>query len=169
MTSRALDVRTRALHRLFGEHHGWLFERLRMRLGCGEVAADLASETFAQVVAMAAPQDIREPRALLTTIGKRLVFAQWRRADLERAYREALAAEPESWAPSPEEQYLLIEALLEIDRLLDGLSAKARTAFLMSHVDGLTYARIATDLGVSVSRVQQYVMQGLKACYRASP
>lgn len=155
------------LHNLFGEHHGWLFERLRARLGCRHDAADMAAETFVQVVAMPDERTIREPRALLTTIAKRLIFASWRRRDLERAYLAALAAEPHYLVPSPEDQYLLLETLAEIDRVLDGLSSKARAAFLYSQLDGLTYARIAEELGVSVTRVHQYIVQGLKACYGA--
>lgn len=143
-------------------------DRLRLRLGCQHDAADMAAETFAQVVAMPDPQAIREPRALLTTIAKRLLFARWRRRDLERAYLEALAAEEPSFAPSEEEHYLVVESLLEIDRLLSELSSKARLAFLYSQVDGRTYASIAEELGVSIPRVQQYVIQGLKACYRAN-
>ncbi|GAB7532940.1 sigma-70 family RNA polymerase sigma factor [Pseudomonas sp. 3A(2025)] len=161
--------RQQILHRLFGDHHGWLLDRLRVRLNCREDAADLASETFAQVVAMPDPQSIREPRALLSTIGKRLIFARWRRNDIEQAYLEALATLPEATAPSPQEHWLVMEALMEIDRLLDGLSSKARSAFLSSQLDGLTYAQIAADLGVSVTRVHQYVVQGLTACYRAAP
>lgn len=160
--------RTAVLHRLFGDHHPWLLQRLRLRLGCREDAADLAAETFAHVVAMPDPHAIREPRALLSTIGKRLVFARWRRNDIERAYLEVLATLPEAVAPSPQEHWLVIEALLEIDRLLDGLSTKARTAFLYSQLDGRTYACIARELGVSVTRVHQYVVQGLTACYLAN-
>ncbi|WP_179537824.1 MULTISPECIES: sigma-70 family RNA polymerase sigma factor [Pseudomonadaceae] len=159
--------RTAMLHNLFGEHHGWLFERLRARLGCRHDAADMAAETFAQVVAMRDQRKIHEPRALLTTIAKRLVFASWRRRDLERAYLAALTAEPERLAPSAEDHYLLLETLVEIDRLLDGLSSKARAAFLYSQLDGLTYAQIAVELGVSVTRVHQYIVQGLRACYGA--
>lgn len=161
--------RNAALHRLFGDHHPWLLERLRLRLGCREEAADLAAETFAQVVAMPDPHAIREPRALLTTIGKRLIFARWRRNDIERAYREVVATLPEAVAPSPQEHWLVIEALMEIDRLLDSLSSKARAAFLYSQLDGRTYACIAGELGVSVTRVHQYVVQGLTACYLAKP
>jgi RNA polymerase sigma-70 factor (ECF subfamily) len=164
-----LDPRQHVLHHLFGEHHGWLYERLRARLGCRHDAADMAAETFAQVVALPDPQAIREPRALLTTIAKRLIFASWRRRDLERAYLDALAAEPEAYAPSAEQHALALEALLEVEHLLAGLSAKARAAFLLSQLDGLTYAQIAAELGVSVPRIHQYVMQGLRACYRAQP
>lgn len=156
--------RQRVLHGLFGDHHGWLFNRLRSRLGCTHDAADMASEVFVQVVALPDPQAIREPRALLTTIAKRLMYDSWRRRDLERAYLEALALQPEALEPSPEERALAIEALLEIDALLDGLSSRARTAFLCSQVDGMKYADIAALIGVSTIRVRQYVAKGLKLC-----
>lgn len=156
--------RQQVLHSLFGEHHGWLYARLRARLGCTHDAADLASEVFAQVVALSEPQAIREPRALLTTIAKRLMYDSWRRRDLERAYLDALAQQPEAVEPSPEVRALAIEALLEIDALLAGLSSRARTAFLCSQVDGMKYADIAALLGVSTIRVRQYVAKGLKLC-----
>lgn len=161
-----LTARQRLLHQLFGDHHGWLYDRLRARLGCPSDAADMASETFAQVVALEDPHSIREPRALLTTIAKRLMYASWRRHDLERVYLEALACEPEQFAPSTEQQMLAIETLVEIDRLLEGLSSRARAAFLYSQLDGMTYAEIARELGVSAPRVHQYVVQGLRACLK---
>ncbi|MDV7212057.1 sigma-70 family RNA polymerase sigma factor [Azotobacter beijerinckii] len=160
-------LRLQVLHRLFGEHHGWLLGRLRARLGCAHDAADIASETFTQVVALEDPGAIREPRALLTTIAKRLIYASWRRRDLERAYLEALAQQPEAVQPSAEETVLALEALTAIDQLLDGLSPKARAAFLYSQLEGLTYAEIASRLGVSVTRVHQYVVKGLTTCYLA--
>lgn len=164
-----LNARQNLLHQLFGDHHGWLLDRLRARLGCPSDAADMASETFVQVVALDDPHSIREPRALLTTIAKRLMYASWRRRDLERAYLDALANEPQQYAPSAEQQALAIEALIEIDRLLEGLSSRARAAFLYSQLDGLTYAEIARELGVSAPRVHQYVVQGLRACFEARP
>lgn len=169
VTRVSLTARQSLLHQLFGDHHGWLFDRLRARLGCPSDAADMASETFAQVVALEDPHTIREPRALLTTIAKRLIYASWRRRDLERAYLEALALEPEQYAPSAEQQALAVEALIEIDRLLEGLSSKARAAFLYSQLDGMTYADIARELGVSAPRVHQYVVQGLRVCFEVRP
>lgn len=70
-----LTARQSLLHQLFGDHHGWLFNRLRLRLGCPSDAADMASKTFAHVVALDDPHSIRESRALLTTIAMRLMYA----------------------------------------------------------------------------------------------
>jgi len=163
-----LVIRNRVLHQLFNDHHYWLLGRLRARLGCGHDAADMAAETFAQVVALPDPQAIREPRALLTTIAKRLIFASWRRQDLERAYLEALAEQSANLAaPSAEEQVQALEVLTTLDRMLEGLSPRGRSAFLYSQLEGLTYAEIGRRLGISAPRVHQYVVKGLSLCYLA--
>ncbi len=162
-----LVVRNRVLHKLFGDHHDWLFQRLRARLNCGHDAADMAAETFAQVVALPDPQAIEQPRAMLTTIAKRLIYASWRRRDLERAYLHALALEPLGYEPSAEEQVQALEALSALDRMLEGLSPLGRSAFLFSQLDNLTYAEIGARLGISAPRVHQYVVKALALCYLA--
>jgi RNA polymerase sigma-70 factor (ECF subfamily) len=50
---------------------------------------------------------------------------------------------------------------------LDGLPPKARSAFLLSQLDGLTYPEIAQRLEVSLSSVQQYMVRAMTACYAA--
>ena len=83
------------------------------------------------------------------------------------AYLAYLAAIPEAYAPSPEEQAEQLQSLARLDRLLDGLPPKARSAFLLSQLDGLTYPEIAERLGVSLSSVQQYMLRAMSACYAA--
>ncbi len=60
-----------------------------------------------------------------------------------------------------------LEDLKAIDRLLGKLSSKARAAFLHNRLDGMGHAEIAERLGVSVSRVRQYIAQGMRQCYVA--
>ncbi len=150
---------------VFRSDYRWLAERLRFRLGCGFNAEDVASEAFAQLAAVPDVESVREPRALLTTIAQRVMYETWRRRDLERNYLAALAQVPEHFHPSPEDRALLVESLLAIDKALDGLSVKARTAFLYSQLDGLTYAEIGERLGVSASMVRQYMAKALASCY----
>ncbi|XAH21844.1 sigma-70 family RNA polymerase sigma factor [Xylophilus sp. GW821-FHT01B05] len=153
---------------LYSHHHGWLRAWLQRRLGCSHQAADLAQDTFLRVLLR--PQaltGLREPRAYLTTIAKGLVTDHWRRQALERAYLETLANLPEPLAPSPEERLALLEALHAIDTMLDGLAHKAREAFLLSQLEGLTYAEIAERLVVSERTVKRYMAQGFEACLMA--
>jgi RNA polymerase sigma-70 factor (ECF subfamily) len=152
---------------LYRDHRDWLFGWLRKSLNCAQRAEDLSQDTFVRLLGRADLHNPREPRALLTTIAKGLLVDQFRRNALERAYLEELALAPEAVQPSPEEQTLALEQLAEIDRLLGQLSSKARAAFLYNRLDGLGHAEIAERLGVSPSRVRQYLAQGLRQCYVA--
>lgn len=156
------------LSEIFRSDYRWLTERLRYRLGCRYSAEDVASESFLQMSTLPLLENVQTPRAMLTTIANRVMYEISRRKALETAYLLALACEPERAHPSPEEQHLLLESLLAIDKGLDGLSSKARRAFFYSQIDGMTYAQIAEELGVSASMVRQYMAKALAQCYRVA-
>ncbi|QKV53531.1 sigma-70 family RNA polymerase sigma factor [Comamonas antarctica] len=159
------------VHALYSDHHGWLRAWLRRRLGCGERAADLAQDTFVRVLSARQAADTsawREPRAYLTTIARNLMADHWRRAELERAYLDALAAQPEALAPSPEAQLLIMETLLRIDACLAALPALTRRIFLNSQLDGMVYADIAAQQGISLPTVKRHMGQAFLACLSAA-
>ena len=99
---------------------------------------------------------------------RNLVADHWRRQELERAYLEALAAQPEPLAPSPETQLLVVETLLRIDACLAALPALTRRIFLSSQLDGLVYADIAEQEGVSLPTVKRHMSQAFLACLSAA-
>ena len=158
-------VRPNDLQRLYADHHGWLQGWLRHQLGCAHNAADLAQDTFLRVLArdhdVAA---IREPRAYLHTIARSLLVNHWRRRQIEQAYLDALALQPENLAPSPETRALIVETLLQVDALLARLPEKVRRDFLLSQLHGLTYLQIAGELGVSERMVKKYMAQAMLQC-----
>ncbi len=88
----------------------------------------------------------------------------FQRQSLERAYLEALASIPEELAPSPEQRYLVLETLHEIDTLLSRLPDPVRQAFLLAQVEGLKYEAIAERLGVSLGSVKRYMQQAFRHC-----
>ena len=88
----------------------------------------------------------------------------FRRRALEQAYLETLAARPEHVEVSPEARLLIIETLLEIDRLLDGLGTRTREIFLMAQLDGLSYVEIAQRLDVSLTTVKKHAVRALTHC-----
>lgn len=163
--SRTPSVSVPTVHSLYVEHHGWLHAWLRRRLGCAHSAADLAQDTFVRVLLRPqAVPTLRAPRAYLTTLAKGVVNEHWRRQGLERAYLEALAALPEPLALPPDERLALLQTLHEIDAMLDGLSPKAREAFVLSQLDGLTYAQIAARIGVTERTVKRYMAHAFERC-----
>lgn len=165
--SRDLAPWQSQMHALYGEHHGWLFGWLRRRLGSTDNAADLAQDTFMRIIGS---RDVllgmREPRAFLTTTAQRLIIDQARRRAIEDAYlRElSLATEHFDGAPSPEQLLQTLQALTQIEMALEGLSAKARQAFLLHYLDGETQAAIAVQIGVSTRMVHKYLVQALLHC-----
>ena len=149
---------------LYSNHHGWLHGWLRKKLGCTHHAADLAQDTFVRMLIRGDHQAIREPRAYLTTIANGLLIDHWRRQEIEHAWLATLAAQPEPITPSPEYRALILEALMQVDRMLASLSDKARRAFLMAQIHGLTYKEIAAELHVSDRMVKKYMAQAMLAC-----
>ncbi|EPJ80631.1 sigma-70 family RNA polymerase sigma factor [Pseudomonas sp. CFII68] len=163
MCANDLSLRS-AVDVLYSDHHGWLQGWLRKRLGNTFDAADLAQDTFVRVIKARTALDIREPRPYLSMIAKGLLIDLFRRRSLEQSYLEVLAAMPQEQHPSLEEQAIMLQALMEIDRLLLGLGPRVRQAFILSQFDGLTYPQIAERLGVSVRTVNNHMAKAMEHC-----
>ena len=157
---------TNKLGFFFSDHHRWLLQHVRRHLSNRADAEDTAAETFCQLLSSRVdPESIEQPRAYLSTIARRLIFDRHRRRRLELAYLERLMLLPEEMAPSPEETHLLLEALHTIDRTLAGLPLIVKKAFLMSQLDGLSYAEIGRRLSICQRTVGRYMTQALRECY----
>lgn len=152
------------LNELYRDHNGWLRGWLRQRLNNSADAADLAQDTFVRVLLARTAGTVQQPRHYLATIARGLVIDLYRRRSLEQAYLEALMLRPEVHAPSAETRALILDSLLAIDRMLDGLGTRTRQIFLAVQLDGLTYEKTAERLNVSVSTVRKHLAKALMHC-----
>lgn len=151
-----------AVGELYAEHSSWLRGWLRKRMANHCDAADLVQDTFVKIIKARNALDIREPRVYLTTVAKGLMIDLFRRRSLEQAYLEALATLPAAQVPSAEAQTMLLETLVELDRLLAGLGARVRQVFILSQLDGLTYPQIANQLGISLRTVNNHMAKAME-------
>ncbi len=165
-SASALPPASQALQALYLEHHAWLVELLRRKLGNREQAADLAHDTFERILRAGTPQ-ADEPRAYLTTVARRLAATHFRRSALEQAYLDALAAQPEACAPPPEVRLMVLQALAAVSRIIDGMGSRTRQIFLLSRIDGLSHAEIAAALRISPKTVQNAISKAIQHCYAA--
>jgi len=157
------------IHALYRDHHGWLQDWLRRKLGNHFDAADLAHDTFVRVLKAPERSQPEQPRAYLCTIAKGLLVDLARRRTLERAYHEVLAALPRQDVPSLEVQAIMKDALFEMDQMLAGLGGKVREAFILSRFEGLPYREIARRMGISPRSVQTYVARAMEECCLLMP
>lgn len=129
---------------------------------------DFTQETFLRGFAAERRHDIKEPKAYLFQIAKRVVFERYRRD--KRAPMVLLE-------DSGGSDFILDEDQAMADEWLDGrrklaLFAKAvahlppqcRKAFLMRRIDGLQYKQIANRMNVTVSAVEKHVAAGMLKC-----
>ncbi|MCJ2080520.1 sigma-70 family RNA polymerase sigma factor [Methylobacterium sp. J-090] len=167
MASVVVGQNSRLVETLFREHSSWLGSWLSRQPWTVQASEDIVSDVFLSLLTLPNMASVREPRAMMTTIAKRIIFDARRRKTLQNAYEDALLAIPEAVDASPEERLIIMQALQKVDQVLASLSLRARTAFLMSQIDGMSNKEIARELNVSLGAVSKYMTQGFSAVYLA--
>lgn len=150
---------------LYTDHHAWLQGWLIRRLGNAADAADLAHDAFLRLMDKpcrfgSAP----EARSYLRSMANGMCVDLWRRRNIEQAWLDTLASQPEAVVPSAEHQAIVLEALYEIDVLLGSLPPKAAQAFVMAVACDMSYPEVARELGVSVRMVAKYIAKATLHC-----
>lgn len=150
----------------FEQHHNDLLRFFTHKLGCRDLAADCAQETYVHLVRMRSTIDVQNPRAFLFRVAANLAVDNLRKI---RIRRETLSVDPPpdsaaSMAPSAEDALEAKQRLVRVERAIGELSPKCRSALLMNRLEGKTHREIAEKLGVSESMVAKYVIQALKHC-----
>lgn len=155
--------------KLYVDHHSWLYSLLRRKLGNSVDAADLAHDVYLNLIKKGRVPSSEDTRCHLTQIAKGMVIDLYRRRRLEDCHLEALKLQAEPLVPSEERRALVTETLTQIDDALHSKPAKTRQALLLCKLHGMGHRDIATELKVSVSSVEKYIVSGLRACYPFVP
>ncbi|EHK63298.1 sigma-70 family RNA polymerase sigma factor [Achromobacter arsenitoxydans] len=152
---------------LYGNHHGWLLAWVNWRLGNAADAADLAHDAFVRLLTRPCHFDNpRQARTYLRKMANGMCVDLWRRRDLEQAWLDVLAAQPEPTVSSAEDQAMVLEALGEIDAMLRELPPKTAHAFVMAVACEMTDQEVADVLKVSSRTVRTYVAQAMLCCMK---
>lgn len=150
---------------LYQQHHGWLQSLLRKRLGNQCDASDLAHDVFLQLLMKPREFDSHQgTRAYLSVMAQGMCVDLWRRKALEQAWLESLQHHAANTTLSAEQNSIVLETLFQVDGMLRSLPEKARSAFVMSQIQGMTYAQIACVLKVSERMVKKYMAQAMLHC-----
>lgn len=163
----------REIERGLKRHDKILVAWLTRKFGDRELAQDLAQEAHLRVWQYAEHNDIEHLKPLLFKTAANLAANEFRSRGRMRAsgitsgnaddVLEVIACDE----PSPERAAVArAEAQLSLDAIKK-LPERQRRAFVMSRFEALSYAQIATALGVSVSSVEKYIMAALVALREA--
>lgn len=152
---------------LYVAHQSWLRGWLSGRLRCSFTAADLTHDTFVKLMEQPSMPVLRQPRAFMQVVASRLMINRFRRMKVEAEVLRAVALISEDeLAQSAEEDASRRQLLGQVLAMMaHELDEKSCTAFLMARVDGQSYREIASHLGVSETRVKQYLAKVLLHCH----
>lgn len=148
---------------LFEEQAVPLVKYLTARFRNPAEAQDIAQEAWLRIFRLANPEELSNAKAFLFQTASNLAIDRARRGKLEQKYldQELGLAEP-ALAPSMERTIAGTQQLEQVEQILLGLPLKCRQAFVAHRSQGLPYAEIARQLGVSTSMVEKYIIQALR-------
>ena len=146
-----------------------LVRYLRPKVASAEDADDLAQEAFLRMHKFQQSGSLQNARAFLFKTAQNLAVDQRRR---ERVHLRFVTSEPtvveddperdDSAAPSAEREASARQELARITEAIDGMPTKVRQAFLLHRAQGMSYGQIATEMQVSVSMVEKYIVRALR-------
>jgi RNA polymerase sigma-70 factor (ECF subfamily) len=145
-----------------------LVRYLTKKVRNNEDANDLAQEAFLRMHKFQQSRPLDNARAFLFKTANNLVVDQMRRARVHDKYLsfemlpEQSDEENDKFAPSAERTVSAEQELDQIYKVVDQMPEKVRRAFLMHRGKDLSYPEIASEMGVSTSMVEKYIIQALK-------
>jgi len=137
------------------------------RTGSADRAEDIVQDIYVRLQALsdAAAAEVKNPAPFLYRIGGNLMLdslrAGRRTANRDQAWTDTAGVSIDGIAvvdaPSPEEAAWARLKLDQVAAALEGLPPKARHAFRLHKIEGLSHAEVAVRMGVSRSSVEKYV------------
>ncbi len=166
-------ARHRLVDRAIRKHDRMLVKWLTKKFGDREAARDIAQSAYLRIWRYAEHNEINNPQALIFKTAANLAANEFRarrrmrfiermtpRADDDTEHNsiEDLASD----APSPEQITVARQDLKTSIAAIKNLPDRIRHAFILSRFENKNYREIASDMDVSESSVEKYIIAALK-------
>lgn len=170
-----MDSDKSILDTLFSDHRSGLIRFVTRKVSNTEDAEDIAHNAFIRLQRLENADKLDNLKAYLYQTASNLAIDQLRRDKLHSNYIKRESHQNNDGGHSalstdldtPDKLLVAQRQLSQINKTLENLPEKARSAFLMHRNQGLTYSQIALELEVSVSSVEKYILQALKMFRKA--
>lgn len=147
------------------ERCGPALRRYLLRRGHrGQEAQDLAQEVYLRLLRVGKAELARQSPAFLYWIASHVVYEFRRKARREQVLFDSGLLENWSEHPphvAPDGMDRQLDLSRQLGRALEQLSPKYRAVLLLHKQDGMSYAEIASTLGISVHTVKKYLARAL--------
>ncbi|MFI5225842.1 MAG: RNA polymerase sigma factor [Candidatus Limnocylindrales bacterium] len=157
------------IEQLFARHHGEIYAYLARMVRDPELAADMTQDTFVKAYrAYASLEDRDHARAWLYQIAHRVALDEFRRRRIVRF----LPWTGESRGAAPSAEHIALEGRFsgEMERALQRMPERQRSALILAELHDLTGLELAAALGVShiaaralLTRARESLRQALAA------
>lgn len=158
---------------MFERYYRELLNFLARKVGDRDLAADIAQESYSRVYAVPDRDAVAEPRALLYATARNLVTDHHRRTATRQQVEVAATDDDEDrdtgMGPASGEPDAVLagrQRLAAIEQVVATLPPRAREAFVLYKLDGLSRPEVAAQMGVSVKTVETHLEVAMRACQR---
>ena len=153
------------LQSMFREHNTSLLRFLTAKLADPHEAEDIAQDTYHNMLRVEAPENLENARAYLFQTAANLALNRLRKQRRQNNCERRLRLEAQldtGTTASPERAVGARYELEAVQVAVNALPDNCRRAFLLSRAQGKSYREISTELGVSVSTVEKYLIRALE-------
>lgn len=163
MTSRDRDLHTWFIREVLPLEAA-LTQYLRHNWREPSNVADLLHDVYVRVFDAAQKELPKSTASFVFTIARNLLVDRVRHQKIVpfEAVENLDALNVAADAPAPDDQIMARDELRKIQAALEYLHPRAREAFLMHHVEGLTRREIAVRMSLSEITVNWYLNQGVR-------
>lgn len=159
------DSRAAVVERLFREHNEALLRFLRARVGSQNEAREVAQEAYVRLLSLDQPGAVSYLRAFLFKTAANIAIDRHRRHQShDKATGGGQLFMEFAENRTPERLVAGEQTLRHLGHLIESMPAKCQAAFVMSQIQGLDAATIASQLGITDSMVRKYVVRALLHC-----
>lgn len=145
---------------LFDSHFQALRNYIYYRCGDAELATDIAQDVFMRLWEKRNNVFENIQMGLLVKIANDMLVSNYRRVKTGQKFRDAIR-KINLDTITPEERLIFKELNGRYERALNDLNENERVVFLMNRVDGLKYAEIADQIGISIKAVEKRMSKAL--------
>jgi len=147
------------LETIFRRYHDELHKFVLRKLGSSEDVDEIVQDVFLRLIRHGKLDEVRNPRAFIFHIAKNLLKDRAGSQYIRFLNKHVSTSEIElvSPLPSPEEILRSKEAGVKITQILESVDPETRSAFILRRFRGLSYRKIASEMGISQRRAKYHL------------